>query len=139
MSQTVGLEGQKTAKNRYEINHTLGYKHGCCIYAKLRKVQALYAKKISSRASSDTYQKGLLGPDQDLVFTFSNPTLKSALQDLYPMTLVASKTGHTTIATSNFWELQAMLYVKHRRRLPKGTVLSIILAYSLRSTLLGYN
>ena len=75
----MGLEGQKPAKNHYKINHTLGYKHGCCIYAKLRKVQALYAKKIFSRASSDRYLKWLLGPDQDLVFTFSNPVLKSAV------------------------------------------------------------
>ena len=46
---------------------------------KLRKVQALYAQKFFSRASSDTYLKWLLGPDQDLVFTFSNPVLKSAV------------------------------------------------------------
>ena len=57
----------------------LGYKHGCWIYKKLRKVQALYAQMLFSRASSDTYLKWLLGPDQDLVFTFSNPALKSAL------------------------------------------------------------
>ena len=75
----MGLERQKTAKNHHKINRTLGHMHGCCIYAKLRKVQALYAKKIFSRASSDTYQKWLLGPDQDLVFTFSNPALKSAV------------------------------------------------------------
>ena len=75
----MGLEGQKPAKNHHKMNHTLGHKHGCCIYAKLRKVQALYAKKCFIRASSDTYLKWLLGPDQDLVFTFSNPALKSAL------------------------------------------------------------
>ena len=44
-------------------------------YAKFRPCMP----KNFSRASSDTYRKWLLGPDQDLVFTFSNPTLKSAL------------------------------------------------------------
>ena len=46
-------------------------------YAKSRPCK--YAKKIISRASFDTYLKWLLGPDQDLVFTFSNPALKSVL------------------------------------------------------------
>ena len=32
------------------------------------------------RAPSDTYLKQVLGGDQDLVFTFSKPALKSALQ-----------------------------------------------------------
>ena len=71
----MGLEGQESAKNYY----ILGYGHGCWIYAKLRKVQALYAKKFISIFSSDTYVKWLLGPDQYLVFTFSNPALKSAV------------------------------------------------------------
>ena len=75
----ICLEGQKPAKNRYKINYILGYEHGCWIYAKLRKVQAFYAQQFISRASSDTYMKWLLGPDQDLVFTFSNPALKSVL------------------------------------------------------------
>ena len=94
----MGLEGQKPAKNHYKINHTLGYKHGCCIYAKLRKVQALYAKKIFSRASSDTCLKWLLGPDQDLVFTFSNPALKSALHPSQLLSLVYTLSfAHCTI------------------------------------------
>ena len=39
----------------------------------------LVCQKFFSRASSDTCLKWLLGPDQDLVFTFSNPALQSAL------------------------------------------------------------
>ena len=35
-------------------------------------------KKIR-RASSDTHLKWLISPDQDLVFTFTNPALKSAV------------------------------------------------------------
>ena len=51
----------------------------------LRKVTqspGLICKKKISRASSDKFLKWLLGPDQDLVFTFSNPALKSALDGL---------------------------------------------------------
>ena len=48
----------------------------------LRKVTqspGLVCQKKISRASSDTCLKWLLGPDQDLVFTSSNPPLKSAV------------------------------------------------------------
>ena len=56
-------------------------------YAKFRPCMP---KKNISRASSDTYLKWLLGPDQDLVFTFSNPALvqlsKNHINDSPPCT-----------------------------------------------------
>ena len=42
------------------------------------KVRSNLANKNTCRAPSDTYLKLVLGGDQDLVFTFSNPALISA-------------------------------------------------------------
>ena len=43
------------------------------------KVRPSFPKKLNQKASFDTYLKWLLGPDQKIIFTFSNPPLKSAL------------------------------------------------------------
>ena len=43
------------------------------------KVKPSFAKQFTCRAPSDTYLKQVLVGDQDLVFTFSNPALKSAV------------------------------------------------------------
>ena len=46
------------------------------------KVRPSFPKKLNWKASFDAYLKWLLGPDQKIIFTFSNPALKSALWDL---------------------------------------------------------
>ena len=47
------------------------------------------------KMTSDTYMKWLLGPDQDLIFTFSNPALKSALLEMLNINLIDhANAGH---------------------------------------------